>query len=433
MPINDRNKYEFEWAKAIAQDDWSDLKQQINNGLNLDRGPIIHTAIQQKRFEIATNLIEHGADINKVNKRGKTPLQILIENHRQNPQRLAKGPGQHHHHHHHVGMNNPAQLNTRGLSGMSSSSSTRPYRRHRGQHHHIGAGDGVEESRENKVMNFARYMMKQGASPINGANEGEDYEKYQEFYKRKTKLTQQDFLRLKKIIEKCDVDGLAEELDNNVTVQCFGPKDAVCQGRGLLHLAILAPCYKIIKLLLAKGACPNAEDRNGATPLYLIFYPIEYKDRMKYKHEKHIPKELLCWHDIGGDCGETQKSMSGGDHHDQLIDQKKPGRNDELVRIGQALLQAGALMVPDHTPELNKRALQENNPNCPLVIFWHLYSKDANESDADAINDPIILNLEKRITISDTTSSPPPPPTSSHQQQQLLQPLTNVNKLRKKL
>jgi len=364
MPNNDRNKYEFEWAKAIAQDDWVDLKQQIKNGLNLDRGPIIHTAIQQKRFEIAQNLIEHGADINKINKRGKTPLQILIENHRQNPIRLGK-PVQ------------PSPVQFR---------SSRPFRRHYRNQHHLGAGDGADESRENKVMNFARYMMKQGALPINGTNEGEDYEKYQEFYKRKTKLTTEDFLRLKKIIDQCDVDMLAEELDNNVTVQCFGPKDSICQGRGLLHLAILAPCYKIIKLLLAKGANPNAEDRNGSTPLYLIFYPIEYKDRMKYKHEKHIPNELLCWHDI-------QCDLSSGD---QLIDHKKPGRNDELVRIGQALLQAGALMVPDHTPELNKRALQENNPNCPLVIFWHLYSKDANESDSDSINDPIILNLEKQ-------------------------------------
>ena len=120
MTSNDRNKYEFEWAKAIAQgkakfdlgwplvdwesrlrwqiliicpcsslsckaielnrqkpikiglfwpkieiltdnlDDWSDLKQQIKSGLNIDRGPIIHTAIQQKRFEIAENLIKHG-------------------------------------------------------------------------------------------------------------------------------------------------------------------------------------------------------------------------------------------------------------------------------------------------------------------------------------------------------------------------------------
>ena len=41
-------------------DDWSDLKQQIKSGLNIDRGPIIHTAIQQKRFEIAENLIKHG-------------------------------------------------------------------------------------------------------------------------------------------------------------------------------------------------------------------------------------------------------------------------------------------------------------------------------------------------------------------------------------
>ena len=49
-----------DWLITLLKDDWSDLKQQINNGLNLDRGPIIHTAIQQKRFEIATNLIEHG-------------------------------------------------------------------------------------------------------------------------------------------------------------------------------------------------------------------------------------------------------------------------------------------------------------------------------------------------------------------------------------
>ena len=33
------------------------------------------------------------ADINKMNKRGKTPLQILIENHRQSPQRISGKPG----------------------------------------------------------------------------------------------------------------------------------------------------------------------------------------------------------------------------------------------------------------------------------------------------------------------------------------------------
>jgi len=71
---------------------------------------------------------------------------------------------------------------------------------------------------------------------------------------------------------------------------------------------------------LDKGADPNYEDVNGATPLYMVFHPIEYKDRKKYCDEKSIPKELLMW-------------------PDQSTDPRKPGRNDELVRIGQALLQ----------------------------------------------------------------------------------------------
>ena len=36
---------------------------------------------------------------------------------------------------------------------------------------------------------------------------------------------------------------------------------------------------------------------------------------------------------------------------------------------------AGSRFVPDHTPEIDRRSLQRNYPNCPLVIFWHLYSK----------------------------------------------------------
>ena len=122
-------------------------------------------------------------------------------------------------------------------------------------------------------------------------------------------------------------------------------------------------------------------DKNGATPLYLVFHPIEYKERHKYKDEKNIPKALLCWQDI--DAGTPR-------------DPKKPGRNDVLVQIGQALLQgnkirvlgqrtisfflAGAHFVPDHTPELDKRAFHENYPNCPLIIFWHLYSKVSLEN-----------------------------------------------------
>ena len=71
-------------------------------------------------------------------------------------------------------------------------------------------------------------------------------------------------------------------------------------------------------------------DKNGATPLYLVFHPIEYKERHKYKDEKNIPKALLCWQDI--DAGTPR-------------DPKKPGRNDVLVQIGQALLQGNKIRV----------------------------------------------------------------------------------------
>jgi len=347
-------KYKFEWARAIANDDWRSIEDQIDKGLNVNRGPILHTAIQQKRFVIARKFIENGADVNKENKRGKTPLQILIENHRQNPPRKGKG-------------------------GRSTATDRR-------RRNHNGSGDTTHESRANgiissqeRILAFGRYLMQEGAKPISGPNEGDDYHLYQEFYKRKTKLTKDDFARLKKIIDACNVEALENELDSSVTVQCIGPNDQECLGRGLLHLAVLAPCYKIIKLLLEKGADPNCEDKNGATPLYLVFHPIEYKERHKYKDEKNIPKALLCWQDI--DSGNPR-------------DPKKPGRNDVLVQIGQALLQAGAHFVPDHTPELDKRAFHENYPNCPLIIFWHLYSK-GSESNRDVGNDPIILNMER--------------------------------------
>ena len=62
--------------------------------------------------------------------------------------------------------------------------------------------------------------MQEGAKPISGPNEGEDYHLYQEFYKRKTKLAKDDFVRLKKIIDACNVEALENELDSNVTVQC---------------------------------------------------------------------------------------------------------------------------------------------------------------------------------------------------------------------
>ena len=41
-------------------DDWRSIEDQINKGLNVNRGPILHTAIQQKRFVIARKFIENG-------------------------------------------------------------------------------------------------------------------------------------------------------------------------------------------------------------------------------------------------------------------------------------------------------------------------------------------------------------------------------------
>lgn len=334
------NKYEFEWAKAIAKDDWRAIEQQIENGLNVNRGPILHTAIQQKRFAIARKLIENGADINKVNKKGKSPLQILIENHRLNPPRKGRRSN---------------------------------YRQRRPTH--LGAGDTQDiGTSQNRALEFGRYMLEKGANPIVGQNEGDDHEIYQDFYKHKTKICRQEYEKLRTIINRGDIDALEHDLDNSVTVQCVGPHDSECLNRGLLHLAVLAPSYKIIKTLLDKGADPNYEDASGATPLYMIFHPIEYKDRKKYCDEKSIPKELLMWQDP--------------------TDPKKPGRNDELVRIGQALLQAGARFVPDHTPDIDKKTFVDKYPNCPLMIFWHLYSKDSGGSSA-AGNDPIISVAER--------------------------------------
>merc|ERR1712126_17511 len=220
-------KYKFEWARAIANDDWRSIEDQINKGLNVNRGPILHTAIQQKRFVIARKFIENGADVNKENKRGKTPLQILIENHRQNPPRKGKR-----------GRPNGSDRRRRNHNGSGDTS-------------HEARANGIVSSQE-RILAFGRYLMQEGAKPISGPNEGEDYHLYQEFYKRKTKLAKDDFVRLKKIIDACNVEALENELDSSVTVQCIGPNDQECLGRGLLHLAVLAPCYKIIKLLLKR-------------------------------------------------------------------------------------------------------------------------------------------------------------------------------------
>jgi len=122
-------------------------------------------------------------------------------------------------------------------------------------------------------------------------------------------------------------------------------------------MAVIAASIEIVKVLLDRGANPNLEDANGCTPLSMIFFPINYYERYSYKDESRIPKELLVWNATVGCI-------------------KDMGRNDMLVCIGQRLLQglfrlfiekreflAGARFVPDHTPNIDKKTLQEKWPN----------------------------------------------------------------------
>ena len=63
-------------------------------------------------------------------------------------------------------------------------------------------------------------MLEKGANPIVGQNEGEDHELYQDFYKHKTKITRQEYEKLKGIINDEDLHRLEMELESNFTVQC---------------------------------------------------------------------------------------------------------------------------------------------------------------------------------------------------------------------
>jgi len=63
-------------------------------------------------------------------------------------------------------------------------------------------------------------MLEKGANPIVGQNEGEDHEIYQDFYKHKTKISRQEYEKLRAIINRGDINALEQDLENNVTVQC---------------------------------------------------------------------------------------------------------------------------------------------------------------------------------------------------------------------
>ena len=73
---------------------------------------------------------------------------------------------------------------------------------------------------QNRALEFGRFMLEKGANPIVGQNEGEDHEIYQDFYKHKTKISRQEYEKLRAIINRGDINALEQDLENNVTVQC---------------------------------------------------------------------------------------------------------------------------------------------------------------------------------------------------------------------
>ena len=67
----------------------------------------------------------------------------------------------------------------------------------------------------------------------------------------------------------------------------FGKVDD--NGRNLLHLSVIhAPNSEILKLLIERGLCPNAQDKLGNTPLMYFF-----KQSRPSPHVLHPPREAL--------------------------------------------------------------------------------------------------------------------------------------------
>ena len=63
----------------LLKNDLSDLKacaQKINEPVNKYEDTILHYAIYHKREELIKFLIKYGADVNKVNKRNLTPMDL---------------------------------------------------------------------------------------------------------------------------------------------------------------------------------------------------------------------------------------------------------------------------------------------------------------------------------------------------------------------
>lgn len=192
--------------------------------------------------------------MNKVNRKGKSPLQILIENHKLNPSKRAskkeaylrnkKDEAEKAQEKNEVEDKNITEENKENLPGVqitisacgdgvsadkitkTTTTTQDSDQKQKDEHIQEATKSTTEEYnseqylKEPSVLNFGRYLVEKGAHKINGINDGPHHRKYQEFYKRKTKLTRHEYDDLQDLIRNGNRISLERNLNTKFTVHC---------------------------------------------------------------------------------------------------------------------------------------------------------------------------------------------------------------------
>ncbi len=188
--------------------------------------------------------------MNKVNRKGKSPLQILIENHKLNPSKraskkeayLRKKKDEYEKNEteeQNITVENKETLQEVQITitacgdGISEDANEKPAttKTHASDHKlkdntQAATKSSREEQKpeehlkEPSVLNFGHYLVEKGAHKLNGINDGPNHRKYQEFYKRKTKLTRHEYDDLQDLIRNGNTISLERNLNTKFTVHC---------------------------------------------------------------------------------------------------------------------------------------------------------------------------------------------------------------------
>ena len=193
--------------------------------------------------------------MNKVNRKGKSPLQILIENHKLNPSKRAskkeaylrkkKDEEEKAQERNEAEDKNIKEENKENLpevqitisacgDGVSADKNIKTTttttqatdQKQKDEQPQEATKSTTEEFnseqylKEPSVLNFGRYLVEKGAHKINGINDGPHHRKYQEFYKRKTKLTRHEYDDLQDLIRNGNRISLERNLNTKFTVNC---------------------------------------------------------------------------------------------------------------------------------------------------------------------------------------------------------------------